>query len=96
MAKKFQIVMNTGKYSIDTWSSCWYCDKKIKKNIRYIKYGGNSIYHLVCFKKQGERLLKLWELFAKNIQEHLNKLAPHQKDMICESLEGYGQKKSEN
>jgi len=86
MANKFNIRENKGKYSLRQWQDCWHCKKTIDKDALYIDYEHGN-YHLSCFKAYGEKLLKRWELFKKNIKINLNKLKPYQKEMICESLD---------
>ena len=84
MARNFKIKEN--KQSLPKWQNCWICDKEISGEALYVEYG-NGIYHLSCFKKYGEKLVKRWNLFKKNIQKHLNMLKPYNKEMIIENLE---------
>ena len=82
MAKSFKIELKQDKYI----ERCWECDKEIKLNTHFAIYGYGN-YHLSCFHAYGAKLFRRWNLFKKNIQEHLNRLEPYQKEMICESLE---------
>ena len=84
MTKKFKIEHHIAKNTYD--QKCWECDKKILNGSLCVKYSYAN-YHLSCFKRYGNKLLKRWKLFEMNMQEHLNKLEPYQKEMICETLE---------
>lgn len=86
MGRRFKIKTNSGKDKLPSYGHCWKCNKVIKPDTLFVDYG-NGIYHLVCFHAYGQKLLKRWKLFQKNIEEDLNKLKPYNKEMICESLE---------
>lgn len=87
MVKEFKIDDWKGVEEDVRWNTmCWHCEKPMKKGNKYVTYG-NGIYHMICFKKLGEKLLARWTLYKKNIKSKLNKLKPFNKEMIVESLE---------
>jgi hypothetical protein len=71
--------------------SCSKCLKEIKNKGIYISYG-NYIYHIDCFRTHAKTMIENYAKYKKEAQEHLNKLEPYSKEMICETLEGIGEK----
>jgi hypothetical protein len=92
MVRKFEITNRQTAY--DSYMKCWICNKGFEKDGLFVKYAHGK-YHLSCFKRYGDKLIKRWNMFKNNMQENINKLEPYKKEMICENLEGLGQKKND-
>jgi len=83
MADKIKLYINNNPN--DIWK-CSKCLTSIKNKGLYISYG-NYIYHIKCFKEHAKIMITNYAKYKKEAQEHLNKLEPYSKEMICESLE---------
>lgn len=74
--------------------TCDQCNQRIDKGDIYVDNGGSPMknYHFVCFQKVAQNRLKKWDTYKIEVQDHLNKLEPHKKEMICEAMQGVGRK----